>query len=440
MVSIAESGPESAQRKLRAQFPEKLHFLTEPHRYKILWGGRGGSKSWGIARWLLLEGTQRPIRVLCAREIQNSIADSVHQLLKDQVGPLGLAPKYDVQKNAIVGTNWTLFIFAGLKHNIESIKSLEACTHCWVEEAATVSRESWEKLIPTIRAEGSEIIVSFNPILETDDTYKRFVLNPPPGAIVVKLDYTDNPWFPEVLRVEMEHKRATYPTGFEHIWMGACKSAVEGAIYSEELKKATEEGRLCPVPYDRTKPVSTFWDLGFGDKTAIWFVQAYGGYYNLIDYLENSGKTIEWYVIQLQNRGYMYALDWLPFDAVDTIIHQKLANDKSRSIEMLMRGAGRQVRIAPKLHISDGINAARTLFPQCRFDAVKCADGIQALRHYQWGPVGTSGQEPRAPLHNFASHGADAFRTMATSARQPVRTVQQPYRPPPVPSADAWMG
>lgn len=406
-----------------AEFPDKLQFLFEPHRYKVPWGGRGGTKSWAIARALLILGAQNPLRILCTRETQKSIADSVHKLLSDQIVLLGLQDFYTIEKARIIGRGETEFIFAGLRHNVNNIKSVEACDIVWVEEAQSVSKQSWAVLIPTIRKEGSEIWVSFNPDLATDDTYKRFVLNPPPNAKVVKVGWQDNPWFPEVLRIEMEYLREKDPAAYDHIWEGNCVSALEGAIYAAEIKVAEAEGRITTVSYDRTRPVDTFWDLGFGDLTSIWFAQSLpSGQFRLIDYLEDRGKTIEHYIIQLQNRGYMYGVDWLPHDAVDTIIHAKLAGsgDRSRSIEMLMRAAGRKVRIAPKMHVMTGINAARTIFPQCWFDAEKCADGLQALRHYQWGPISLSGVEKREPLHNWASHGSDGFRTMAVTIKQPV--------------------
>jgi phage terminase large subunit len=150
-----------------AQFPAKLQFLFHPQRYKVLYGGRGGAKSWGIARALLIQGTQRPLRILCARETQRSIGDSVHKLLSDQIEALGLGAFYAVQKSTILGANGTEFIFAGIRQNVSNIKSYEACDICWVEEAQTVSKSSWDVLIPTIRKTDSEIWVSFNPDLET---------------------------------------------------------------------------------------------------------------------------------------------------------------------------------------------------------------------------------------------------------------------------------
>src|SRR6185312_16011620 len=126
-----------------ALFPKKLKFLFEPHRYKVPYGGRGGAKSWGIARALLILGAQKPLRVLCTREIQKSIADSVHKLLDDQIQALGLGGFYTVTKTGIVGRNGTEFLFAGLRHNISNIKSFEAVDIVWVEEAQSVSKQSW---------------------------------------------------------------------------------------------------------------------------------------------------------------------------------------------------------------------------------------------------------------------------------------------------------
>lgn len=413
--------------EVNAQFPEKLAFLFQPARYKVAWGGRGAAKSWGIARALLILGTKAPLRVMCGREIQKSIADSVHALLKDQIAELGLSEVYQIQETRILGRNGTEFFFAGLRHNITSLKSVEGCDVVWVEEAQSVSKGSWDTLIPTIRKAGSEIWVSFNPDLETDDTYARFVLHPPPGAVVVKVGWQDNPWFPEVLRIEKDHLKTVDPAGYQHVWEGMPKSSITGAIYANELKKATEEQRITQVAWDRTRPVDTFWDLGFGDATAIWFAQALpNGTFRLIDYYENRGLTIADYVVELQSRKYLYGTDWLPHDSVDTMIHQRLAGgDKSRSIEQLLRAAGRKVRVAAKMSIHSGINAARTIFPQCWFDEAKCADGIQGLRHYQWKPDSANGTESAVPLHNWASHPSDAFRTMAVSIKTPASLEQR---------------
>ena len=188
----------------RVRFPAKLKCLFEPKqsRYRILYGGRGGSKSWGIARALLIKGIKGTIRVLCAREFQTSIKDSVHKLLSDQIYELGLEAHYEVTQATIRGINGTEFIFAGIKNNINGLKSIEGIDICWCEEANNISAHSWGILVPTIRKENSEIWVSFNPELPTDETWKRFVLNPPEQSVIQKINWSDNPWFPEVLDIE----------------------------------------------------------------------------------------------------------------------------------------------------------------------------------------------------------------------------------------------
>ena len=190
---------------LKAQFPEKLAFLFQPARYKVVHGGRGSSKSWGFARALLIQAAQRPLRVLCTREIQNSIADSVHKLLADQIAGMGLESIFTVQQTAIYGPNGSEFIFAGLRtQDINKIKSFEGVDVVWVEEGQAVSKKSWDVLTPTIRKPGSEIWVSFNPDLESDETYQRFVAQPPAGAVVVQMNWRDNPWFPPELEAERQ--------------------------------------------------------------------------------------------------------------------------------------------------------------------------------------------------------------------------------------------
>ncbi len=198
----------------------------------MAYGGRGSGKSHSMARALLITAANEPLRVLCTREVQRSIKNSVHQLLSDSIQALGLGQFYEVLESEIRGLNGSLFVFTGLATNTaESIKSYEGIDRVWCEEAQTISKKSWDILIPTIRKPNSEIWVSFNPALDTDDTYTRFVVNPPENAKVVKVNYTDNPWFPEVLEIERQHSEKTNPD-YANIWEGDCKAAVDGAIYS----------------------------------------------------------------------------------------------------------------------------------------------------------------------------------------------------------------
>ena len=184
--------------ELDAEFPAKLRFLFLPARFKVAHGGRGSAKSWGFARALLILAAQKPLRVLCTREIQNSIADSVHKLLADQIAGMGLESLYTVQQTAIYGANGSEFIFAGLRtQDINKIKSFEGVDVVWIEEGQAVSKKSWDVLIPTIRTPGSKLWISFNPDLEEDPVWQRFVVNPPPPerCQVIELNYVDNPWF-----------------------------------------------------------------------------------------------------------------------------------------------------------------------------------------------------------------------------------------------------
>jgi phage terminase large subunit len=405
---------------MNAEFPDKLQFLFEPHRYKVAWGGRGGAKSWGMARALLIIGAQKPLRVLCARETQKSILDSVHKLLCNQIVDLGLGDSYEILKSSIRGKNGTEFIFAGLKHNINNIKSVESCDVVWVEEAQSVTKASWQVLIPTIRKKDSEIWVSFNPDLVTDDTYKRFVLSPPPGAAVVRIGYRDNPWFPEVLRAEAEHLRKRDLDAYQHIWEGCCISVLAGAIYANELRLVDKEERITRVPHDATKPVQTFWDLGYGDSTAIWFVQVFPFEYRIIDYLDGNQQPLSYYLKVLQDKPYLYGTDYLPHDA------KPKQFGTGKSIQELMQAAGRKTQIVPPLSVADGINAARSIFGQCYFDGEKCADGLQALRHYRYGEVEKNGTSTRAPIHDWSSHAGDAWRYFAVGVQPQERDENEP--------------
>ena len=459
--------PAVVEQQCEAQLPECFEFLFHPARYKVAHSGRGAAKSWQFARALLILASdpERPLRILCARETQLSIDESVHALLQDQIQRLGLGHFYKVYKTRIVGANGSEFIFKGLRQlTIADIKSLEGVDICWVEEAQAVTKKSWETLIPTIRKNYidrglardpkhkcayvgccSEIWVSFNPETVDDDTYKRFVINPPPSAVVRALSWRDNPWFPDTLMNEKNHLEETDYQAYLHVYEGEPKSTVEGAIFAEEMDAALDDGRICSVPYDKTRPVDTYWDLGFGDATAIWFVQVLkSGWFHFIDYLEARGKSIDWYQVQLQQRqqqrGYVYGTHWLPHDAVNTIIHKRLGNnDKSKSIEMLMREAGFPVRIIPTLLVTDQINAGRMVLAQCRFDEDRCDEGLRALRKYQWGPPSKAGVPRREPLHDKHSHGSSAFMGAAVTLK-PLAPEAPPQNPRQPRRTGSWAG
>ena len=396
--------------QIEAEFPEKLSFLSEPHRYKVLYGGRGSGKSWGIARELLIQGAKihNPIRVLCAREVQRSIKQSVHQLLSDQIQSLNLGSFYEVLENEIRGKNGTKFSFTGLANNtVESIKSYEGVDRVWVEEAQTVSKKSWDILIPTIRKPGSEIWVSFNPDLDSDDTYKRFVIDTPDNAKVVKVNWSDNPWFPEVLNAERLHSKAT-SDDYDNIWEGECKTAVDGAIYANEIRDAQENGRITNVPYDPELKVHIVMDLGWNDSMSIILVQKGVSDLRIIKYIEDDHRTLDSYSAELKTLPYNWGQMYLPHDG------QTKDFKYGTSAEDIMRRHDWDVRIVPRLDVESGIKLARINFHRCYFD--KSTERlIECLKHYR-RTISASTNEPGAPLHDEYSHGADAFRYLCVSA------------------------
>lgn len=390
-----------------AQFPEKLKPLFEPYRYKIAYGGRGAAKSWGFARALLILGAQKPIRVLCAREIQKSIRESVHSLLSQQVEALGLQEYYGVFQSEIRGKTGSEFLFSGLSTlTAESIKSFEGVDICWVEEARSVRKRSWEILIPTIRKPESEIWVSFNPELDDDETYKRFVENPPPNSVLMPIGWEDNPWFPEVLKAEKDHLYKTDPKAAENIWGGKCRPTVEGAIYGKEIIQAIEQRRIRPVPYDPLLKVHTIWDLGWNDQTSIILAQRVGSEVRVIDFIEDSHKTLSEYVVELERKPYRWGQDWIPHDG-------KAKNlQTGKSAEELLRSLNRKPKIVEDIGVEPGIKSARLMFPRVFFDETKAAPLVNHLKRYK-RQIHQTTEEPMAPLHDEHSHAADAFRYLS---------------------------
>lgn len=410
----------------RAEFPEKLACLFEKRRYKVLYGGRGGAKSWGVARALLILAAKDPLRVLCAREFQTSLKDSVHKLLCDQIQALGLETFYDVTQATIRGKNGSEFNFVGLKNNVANVKSYEGVDICWVEEAQTVSRSSWNTLVPTIRKEQSEIWITFNPELETDETFQRFVVHAPDNAIVQKINWSDNPWFPKTLREEKDQLKARDLQAYNNVWEGLCRVTVDGAIFAEQMQQAEFDGRITKVPFDPTKPVHAVFDLGWADHTAIWFVQYIGLEIRLIRFLQDTQKTMTHYLATLQTFGYFYDTIWLPHDA-----QAKTLAAAGMTIEEIVRNAGFKTRVLERVPVVDSINAARTIFPKCYFDRENTADGLQCLRHYRYEVDPDTKQFGRTPLHDHYSHGADAFRYIALMVSEPRRSQRRQMQPAP---------
>ena len=408
------------------QFPEKLQFLFSPSRYKVAHGGRGSSKSWTFARALLVQGSATKLRIGCFREVQKSIRDSVHRLLRDQIEVMGLGSFYDVLDTEIRGKNGTVFLFSGLSNQTtDSLKSFEGIDRAWIEEAQSVSKKSCNILIPTIRKDGSEIWVSFNPELDTDDTFVRFVVNHPPDSVVVEVNYNDNPWFPEILERERVHCQLTNPEDYGQIWDGRCRTSVVGAIYANEVGDAIRSGRICNVPYDPKLKVHAIWDLGWNDSMSIILAQRVRSELRVIDYIEDDHKTLDWYAAELTSKRLNWGYDWLPHDGNTRDFKT------GKSTAEILTAFGRRTKIVPNIGVEAGIKAVRMMFPQVYFDKTKSARLIECAKRYRRN-INQATNEPGTPMHDEYSHGADTLRYMAVVADQLSNEGERSQKPTPM--------
>ncbi|RLC97601.1 MAG: PBSX family phage terminase large subunit [Chloroflexota bacterium] len=206
-------------------------------RYKVAHGGRGSGKSHSFARMLLLSCLKAPERILCAREYQSSIKDSVKQLLDDIIDEYKLYSYFKSKQGEITGANGSKFLFAGLRHDPHKIKSMEGITKCWLEEANVVSQESLDFLIPTIRDEGSEIWMTFNRQHKSDPVDKMFLGEfKRPDATVARVNFSENPFFPNTLRLEMEWDKSHDIGKYEHIWLGKPVQHSDSLIFHGRYK------------------------------------------------------------------------------------------------------------------------------------------------------------------------------------------------------------
>lgn len=462
---------------MEIEFNDKLSFLFKPARLKIAYGGRGAGKSDGFAIALIVFTMKLKLRVLCLREIQNSLEESVKSTIENYITHYGLEWAFDVKDKSITCTlTGSRFLFSGLRHKINSIKSLSKIDVAWIDEANNTSNNSLDKLMPTIRGKhesskdglggpfklGPEVWISYNPELDDDAVHQRYVVNKelyapdfhPDDCIsveqqtwfktveeklktgnivlstddqskfeelenkryayVVKVNWYDNKWFPPDLRREMNLLKANNPTKYLEVWEGFTKQTLDGAIYADEIKQTLLDGRRKHVPHDPTKPVFTAWDLGHSDKTAIWFIQRSGTEYNVINYYENRLKKLPHYTEYLQSKPYNYSVHYQPHDADN----ETLAN---RSIASLTRKAFPNAKVVVVNRPSKkvvGINAARTIFELCSFDENLTGDGWQCLSRYAYKVNEETGNFSREPDHDTPwSHGADAFQTFALSLR-----------------------
>jgi phage terminase large subunit len=410
--------------KLQIRTADVFAPLLQPARYKGAFGSRGSGKSHFFAELGLEDALRWPgehggegIRFLSAREIQKSLKESAKRLFEDKLARFGLgeAQGFKVFREVISTPGDGVILFQGLQdHTADSIKSLEGIDRAWVEEAQSLSDRSLTLLRPTIRKEGSELWFSWNPQRPTDpiDRLLRSSAKPT-GAVVVKANWSDNPWLPSVLDQERRDMLANEPEKYPHVWEGEYARVLEGAYFAKHLTECELSGRIGFYQRDPLLKVYSFWDIaGTGDKadaTAIWVCQFISGEIRVLDYYEAVGQPFDAHVYWLRTNGWSDAVCVLPHDGAkhDVVYaatpsgYLSKAGFQTETVKNQGRGAALQ-----------RIDAVRAIFQNVRFNRETTEAGREALGWYH-----EKRDEARnvglGPSHDWASHGADAFGLMA---------------------------
>lgn len=403
--------------------------LLAPARYKGVHGGRGSGKSHFFADLLVEDCLAEPgisgegMRAVCIREVQKDLSQSSKRLIEDKLAQhrIGEADGFKAFRDVIQTPKDGLIIFKGMQdYNAESIKSLEGYKRAWCEEAQSLSARSLSLLRPTIRANDSEIRFSWNPRRKTDpvDALLRGGTLPT-GAVVVRANWSDNPWFPSVLEQERKDCLAQNPEQYDHIWEGGYATVLEGAYYARHIAEAKAQNRIGRVAADPLMAYRAFFDIGGtgakADAVAIWISQFVGREIRVLDYYEAVGQPLAAHVAWLRSRGYGDASIWLPHDGAT---HDKVHDV---SYESALRDAGFAVEVVPNQGAGAAaarIEAGRRRFPSIWFNQETTQAGIDALGwyHEKRDPDRNIGLGPE---HDWASHGADAFGLMCVAYEEP---------------------
>lgn len=395
----------ATRREQAAKMPKWARVLFEDHwRFISLRGGRGSGKTKNICRALILKSVQRPLRILCTREVQDSIKESVYEQLKIEIEELGLSDQFTVLAKEIRSNNGSLFIFKGLNEfSADGLKSLANINICWLEEAQTLGAISWKKLEPSIRAIGSQIWMSWNPELETDFIYETVVKKGLPDCASLFVNFDQNPWFPEVLHKSEQHMAANDPIMHRHVWLGQPLPAVASAIYFNEIAQMEADGRTMHMVDDPMLNTYIIMDLGFNDFTSCGIVQEAANELRIVDFVENNRVALEWFSKEFTDRGYEDAIIVMPHDGRAKSLQTGLSPAE------LMESYGWQVEIAANIGIEEGIRLLRETLARIWMDKTKCEKLIDHMKRYQRTKHGH-------PQHDDHSHACDMMRYVAVHA------------------------
>ena len=376
------------------------------------------------------------MRAVCIREVQKDLAQSSKALIESKLlqHGLGEADGFKTFRDVIQTPGDGLMIFKGMQdYTADSIKSLEGFKRAWWEEAQTASNVSLTMLRPTLRAEGSELWFSWNPRRKTDpvDVMLRGEVKPT-GAVVVRANWSDNPFFPQVLEQERLDCLNTTPEQYDHIWEGGYASVLEGAYFAKHLAEAKKQGRICKLAPDPLMAMRAYVDIGGtgakADAFAMWIVQFVGREIRVLDYYEAQGQPLAAHLAWMRERGYGpgKAHIWLPHDGET---HDRVIDV---SFESAFKSAGYPVTVVPnqgKGAAKMRIEAARRRFAAVWFNESTTEAGRDALGWYH-----EKKDEQRGiglgPDHDWASHAADAFGLMCVAYQDPASTVNPGWNKP----------
>jgi phage terminase large subunit len=432
----------------RVELPPKLiPVFTGEAMYRGSFGGRGSAKTRSFAKMAAVHGYKcaeenKPGLVVCGREFMNSLDESSFAEVKAAIqSEPWLQAAYDVGEKYIrTRCRRIEFDFIGLRHNLNSVKSKARIRLLWVDEAEPVSEKAWEKAIPTVREDGSEIWVTWNPERKKSATHKRFRETPPELSKIVELNWRDNPWFPANLNAKRLEDLQKRPDQYEHIWEGAFVTVMDGAYYAKHLAEAKLQSRIGRVAFDPLMRVRVYCDLGGtgarADAFAAWPAQFIGREIRVRDYYEAQGQEIGEHIAWLHSKGYT------PKRADIYLPHDGATNDRvyNVSFESAFKKAGYNVTVIPnqgKGAARMRIEAARRVFPMIWFDEESTDGGREALGWYHERKSDDDREIGLGPDHDWSSHGADAFGLMAVAYETPKE--KQPEKAAAPARRGSWM-
>lgn len=400
--------------------PKMVQLFQGEARYRCAYGGRSGSKTRAFALMTAVYGYKfasegRTGQILCCREFMNSLSDSSFEEVKSAIQSVPwLEDFYEIGDRYIRSKDKKVYYtFAGLRHNLDSIKSRARILLAWLDEAANVTDEAFTKLLPTVREEGSELFISWNPENKNAPVEKRFRHNTPSNCKIVKINYNDNPWHPDVLDQERLNDKENRPELYGHIWLGDYLEFPEGAFWLREINKCYTEGRIGKLPVLESQPCMTFWDIGNSDGTAIWVVQKVGMEFRCIHFYESWGEPYNHAVKWLKSLDLIFEDMYLPHDADHTRQGQNSNKSPKQMLKELMPSA--KWHIVPRIpEITWGIQQTSDMFPYIYIDDVSCSAGLDHLKSYRRKWSNSEQRWSHIPDKSEGhSEAADALRQMA---------------------------